>query len=64
MDVGSYCRQVESYLCRRNEGHLIRLVGPAFELVCRWADLDIPLRLVFAAIDRAPSRYPSAWPRW
>ena len=59
MDVGSYCRQVESYLCRRNEGHLIRLVGPAFELVCRWADLDIPLRLVFAAIDRAHSRYHS-----
>ena len=32
-----YCRQVEAYLCRKNDGHLIRIVGPAFEQVCGWA---------------------------
>ena len=32
-----YCRAVEAYLCRKNDGHLIRIVGPAFEQVCAWS---------------------------
>lgn len=57
MDVGSYCREVESYLCRMNDGHLIRIVGPAFELVCGWATREIPLGVVHRAIDRTFDRY-------
>lgn len=49
---GDYCRQVEAYLCRRNGGHLIRLVGPSFDQVCGWADRGIPLALVQRGIDR------------
>jgi hypothetical protein len=51
-----YCRDVEAYLCRRNEGHLIRIVGPAFELVCGWADRGIPLQAVCRGIDRYVER--------
>ena len=32
-----YCREIEAYLCRKNDGHLVRIVGPAFEQVCGWA---------------------------
>ncbi len=49
---GDYCRQVEAYLCRRNGGHLIRLVGPAFDQVCGWAERGIPVALVQRGIDR------------
>ena len=51
-DVQDYCRQVESYLCRKNGGHLIRLVGPAFDLVCGWASRGIPFSVVCRGIDR------------
>ena len=37
-EPGEYARQVERYLCQKNRGHLVRVVGPAFELVCGWAD--------------------------
>lgn len=57
MDPGRYCREVESYLCRKNDGHLVRIVGPSFELVCGWAERQIPLRVVFGAIDRTYVRY-------
>ena len=56
MDPGSYCRDVESHLCRRNHGHLIRIVGPAFDLVCGWGARRIPLSVVFKGIDRAVQR--------
>ncbi len=52
-----YCRAVESYLCRKNDGHLIRLVGPAFECVCGWADRGVPLKVVYRGIDRYFERY-------
>ena len=52
----AYCREVEAYLCRRNDGHLIRVVGPAFELVKGWAEQGIPLVLVREAIDRVVER--------
>lgn len=54
---GRYCRDVESYLCRQNDGHLVRIVGPAFELVCGWAERQIPLRIVCGAIDRTRARH-------
>lgn len=55
-DLHAYCREVEAYLCRRNEGHLIRVVGPAFDLVKGWAEQGIPLTLVREAIDRVVER--------
>lgn len=60
MDQAVYCRDVESYLCRRNDGHLIRIVGPAFELVCTWAQKQIPLSVVHKAIDRVVGRRESS----
>lgn len=47
-----YCRAIESYLCRRNEGHLVRIVGPAFELVSAWGAQGVPLKVVYRGIDR------------
>ena len=58
-----YCRQLESYLCRKNDGHLIRIVGPAFEQVCAWAERGIPLKLAMRGIDRYFERYYSKGPR-
>ena len=56
MDLGTYCRAIESHLCRRNEGHLIRIVGPAFELVSGWAREGIPLKVACHGIDRYVDR--------
>jgi hypothetical protein len=58
-----YCREVESYLCRKNDGHLIRVVGPSFELVCGWVDRGIPLKVVCHGIDRYFERYYARGPR-
>jgi hypothetical protein len=55
-DLGSYCRQIESYLCRRNGGHLVRIVGPAFEKVAGWGQRGVPLKVVFKGIDRYVQR--------
>lgn len=52
-----YCRDVEAYLCRKNDGHLIRIVGPAFEQVCGWAARGVPLSVVCRGIDRYFERY-------
>ena len=56
-DVGAYCRQIEAYLCRRNEGHLIRVVGPSFDLVAKWALDGVPLKVAFQGIDRTVERH-------
>lgn len=64
MEPGAYCRDVEAYLCRRNAGHLIRIVGPAFELVRGWEVEEIPLSVVFRAIDRTVGRREAAGKRW
>lgn len=58
-----YCRELESYLCRKNDGHLIRIVGPAFEQVCAWAERGVPLKLAMRGIDRYFERYYSKGPR-
>lgn len=63
IDLGRYCREVETHLCRKNDGHLIRIVGPSFELVSRWAAQGIPLRVVFEGIDRFFERYYRKGPR-
>lgn len=51
-DLSEYCRQLESYLCRKNGGHLVRIVGPAFEQVCGWAERGVPLTVAYRGIDR------------
>ena len=58
-DQGAYCREVETYLCRKNRGHLIRIVGPAFERVCGWAQAGVPIQVVTRGIDRKLERYGS-----
>jgi hypothetical protein len=57
MNPAQYCREVETYLCRKNDGHLIRIVGPAFEQVCGWAARGIPLSVVFRGVDLRFDRY-------
>ena len=52
-----YCRHLENYLCRKNDGHLIRIVGPAFEQVCGWAARGISLKVAMRGIDRYVERY-------
>ena len=62
-DIGAYCREVESYLCRVNGGHLVRIVGPAFGLVSGWAVEGIPLRVVLHGVDRTIARLTAKGPR-
>jgi hypothetical protein len=57
MDKDDYCREIEAYLCRKNDGHLIRIVGPSFERVCSWADQGIPLKIACQGIDTYFVRY-------
>ncbi len=62
----TFCREVEAHLCRRNAGHLVRIVGPAFEMVAGWAEQGIPLKVALRGIDacverrnvKGPSRRP------
>ena len=61
--VEDYCRQVEAHLCRKNDGHLIRIVGPAFEQVCGWAIKGVPLTVATSGIDRYFERYYAKGPR-
>lgn len=63
IDVESYCRDLEAYLCRKNDGHLIRITGPAFERVQGWAVQGIPLKIAEAGIDRYFERYYRKGPR-
>jgi len=63
VEVPEYCREIETYLCRKNDGHLIRVVGPSFEIVSRWAEQGVPLKIACAGIDRYFERYYRAGPR-
>jgi hypothetical protein len=58
-----YCREIEAYLCRKNDGHLIRIAGPSFELVSGWKTAGIPLNVAFSGIDRYFTRYYAKGPR-
>ena len=55
--VDHYCREIEAYLCRKNDGHLIRIAGPAFERVTSWAQQGIPLNVALRGVDRYFERY-------
>ena len=59
----SYCRELEAYLCRKNDGHLIRITGPAFEHVSAWARQGIPINVACEGIDRYFERYYRKGPR-
>jgi hypothetical protein len=52
LNSDQYCRDIEAYLCRKNDGHLIRLVGPSFERVRGWAAQGIPFKIACQGIDR------------
>lgn len=56
-ETAEYCREIETYLCRKNDGHLIRIVGPSFDVVSGWAEQGVPLKVAFAGIDRYFERY-------
>ena len=61
--VAEYCREVETYLCRKNDGPLIRVVGPSFDLVSGWAAQGVPLKVALAGVDRYFERYYAKGPR-
>ena len=61
--IDDYCREIEAYLCRKNDGHLIRVVGPSFGVVSGWAEQGVPLKIAFAGIDRYFERYYRKGPR-
>ena len=62
-DPAEYCRQIETYLCRKNEGHLVRIVGPVFGQVSGWAEQGVPLAIAYRGIDRYCERYYAKGPR-
>ncbi len=55
--IAEFCREIETYLCRKNDGHLIRVTGPSFDLVAGWAARGVPLKIAFKGIDRYFERY-------
>jgi hypothetical protein len=61
--IDDYCREIETYLCRKNDGHLIRVVGPSFGVVSGWAEQGVPLKIALAGIDRYFERYYRKGPR-
>jgi hypothetical protein len=63
IEPAEYCRAIESYLCRKNEGHLIRIVGPVFEQVSGWAAQGVPLAVAYRGIDQYCERYYAKGPR-
>ena len=63
MDISDYCRQVETYLCQKNDGHLVRVVGPSFEIVSGWETRGVPLKIALQGIDRYFERYYRKGPR-
>jgi hypothetical protein len=61
--IPEFCREIETHLCKKNDGHLIRVVGPSFDLVSAWAERGIPLKVALAGIDRYFERYYRRGPR-
>jgi hypothetical protein len=57
IEVGEYCRRIEAHLTKVNEGQIIRIVGPAFELARAWAREGVPLSVVCHGIDRKAERH-------
>jgi hypothetical protein len=50
-------------LCQKNDGHLVRVIGPSFDLVSSWAEQGVPLKVAFQGIDRYFERYYRKGPR-
>jgi hypothetical protein len=63
VQTADFCREIETYLCQKNDGHLVRVVGPSFDLVSRWAADGVPLKVAFRGIDRTFERYYRKGPR-
>jgi hypothetical protein len=63
VQTADFCREIETYLCQKNDGHLVRVVGPSFDLVSRWAADGVPLKVAFRGIDRYFERYYKKGPR-
>jgi hypothetical protein len=63
LQISDYCRQIETYLCQKNDGHLVRVVGPSFQVVSGWAERGVPLKVAFSGIDRYFERYYRKGPR-
>ena len=63
LPIAEYCRAIEVYLCQKNDGHLIRVVGPSFEIVSGWAARGVPLKVAYTGIDRYFERYYRKAPR-
>jgi hypothetical protein len=63
LQIADYCREVERYLCQKNDGHLIRIVGPSFERVSSWASQGVPFKIACRGIDRYFERYYAKGPR-
>ena len=63
LEAAEFCREIEAYLCRKNDGHLVRIVGPAFDRVCSWAIKGVPLKVACRGIDRYFERYYAKGPR-
>jgi hypothetical protein len=57
LEIGDYCRRVEDALTRANGGHLVRIVGPGFELVRGWAAEGVPLGIVRRGIEQKAERH-------
>jgi len=63
LHISDYCRQIETYLCQKNDGHLVRVVGPSFDLVSGWEARGVPLKVALRGIDRYFERYYRKGPR-
>jgi hypothetical protein len=57
VSAADYCRAIEHHICQKNDGHLIRIVGPAFEVVALWERDGVPLKVAIRGIDRYFERY-------
>jgi hypothetical protein len=63
VDLGEYCRRVEDHLTKINGGHLVRIVGPGFQLVRGWAEAGMPLTVVFRGMELKAERHKSGTSR-
>ncbi len=57
VSAAEYVRAIEHHVCQKNDGHLIRIVGPGFEVVSRWERDGVPLKVALRGIDRYFERY-------
>jgi hypothetical protein len=57
VDLRTYCLDVEDHLTRVNGGHLVRIVGPAFDVVRGWAVDGIPIGIVRRGIEERAERH-------